>query len=62
MWRPPSMEIMTKAAMPEIGSALEVFGNFIVTDAEPKLTRGGSRLIVVNGICIPNVTSAPAGV
>jgi hypothetical protein len=51
-----SMEIMTTAAMPEIGSALEVFGNFKVTDAEPKFTRGNSRVIVVNGICIPGVT------
>ena len=51
-----SMEIMTTASMPEIGSALEVFGNFIVTDAEPKFTRGNSRVIVVNGICIPGVT------
>jgi hypothetical protein len=51
-----SMEIMTTAAMPEIGSALEVFGSFKVTDAEPKFTRGNSRVIVVNGICIPGVT------
>ena len=51
-----SMEIMTTASIPAIGSALEVFGNFIVTDAEPKFTRGSSRVIVVNGICIPGVT------
>lgn len=51
-----SMEIMTTAAMPEIGSSLEVFGTFKVTDAEPKFTRGNSRVIVVNGICIPGVT------
>lgn len=51
-----SMEIITTASLPDIGSSLEVFGNFIVTDAEPKFTRGNSRVIVINGICIPGVT------
>ena len=45
-----SMEILSAAALPELGSDLEAFGTFRVTSAEEKWSKGAMRLIALEGI------------
>ena len=52
-----SMEVLTSGSLPDIGSSLEAFGTFRVKDASVKATKGSQRLIMVEGILVPGVTS-----
>ena len=51
-----SMEILTSAAIPALGSELEAFGTFRITSAEEKWSKGVMRSVSVEGILIPGVT------
>ena len=51
-----TMEIITSAAIPELGSTLEAFGTFKVTSAEEKWAKGQMRSISVEGLLIPGIT------
>ena len=47
------MEVLTAGAIPELGTSLEAFGTFRITNAEEKWSKGASRLIMVDGVIVP---------
>ena len=51
-----TMEIITSAAIPELGSSLEAFGTFKITSAEEKWAKGQVRSISCEGLLIPGIT------
>ncbi len=52
-----SIEVITDAAIPDVGGTLDIFGSFKITSAEEKWAKGQVRMIMVEGILVPGVTS-----
>ena len=52
-----SMEILSSASIPALGSTLAAFGGFRIQSAEEKYAKGAVRSIMVEGILVPGVTS-----
>jgi hypothetical protein len=50
------IEVLTAAALPDLGTELDIFGGFRITSAEYKWTKGQMRSVMIDGILIPGVT------
>ena len=49
------MEVLTNAALPELGSTLDAFASFRLTQAEERWAKGSTRSISLQGLLIPGV-------
>jgi hypothetical protein len=51
-----TMEILTSAAPPALGTELDLFGGFRITSAEERWQKGSMRAVSIEGLLIPGVT------
>jgi hypothetical protein len=53
-----SMEILTAAAKPAVGTELDLFGGFRITSSEERWSKGQTRAVAVEGFLIPGVNES----